>query len=135
MIALALMCLMFCFGVMAVFSQTPEKILTPVETATLIREAAERTVMTTDGGYGTSDIFDRWEAREDLEGKTKTQLMRLLFADVHAIIKDPAIRTKVWNAWYPMMPVANPAATPVLKPTGTQLPAKASPVLDDDAAG
>lgn len=43
--------------------------------------------------------------------------MRLLFADVQAVIQDPAIRTAIWKAWHPPAPVSTqprPAATPVL---------------------
>ncbi|MBP6003754.1 MAG: carboxypeptidase regulatory-like domain-containing protein [Pyrinomonadaceae bacterium] len=116
------------FSTAAVSSQTPEKILTSAETATLIREAAEKTVATTQGAFNTSDIFDRWGERDDLEGKTRSQLFRLLFADVQFVIKDPEIRTKVWKAWYPLMVVAAPTTT------ATQPTTQAGPVLDEDAA-
>lgn len=129
--ALVLMGLMFSFGVTAVFSQTPEKILTATETATLIRRAAELTVATTQGAFNTSDIFDRWGERDDLEGKTRTQLFRLLFSDVQAIITDPAVRTQIWKSWYPLMVVAAPTTTT----TSTQQTTQAGPVLDNNAAG
>ncbi len=104
------------FSTTAVFSQTPERILTPVETESVLEEAA-RGALEAIGDEAVFDaVVERWEAREDLEGKTRSQIMRLLFADVQAVIQDPAIRTSIWKAWHPPAPVATqprPAATPV----------------------
>ena len=125
LIALALMCLMFSFGVTAAFTQTPEKILTAAETEAVLEEAA-RGALEAIGDEALFDaIVEKWEAREDLEGKTKSQILRQLFADVQAVITDPAMRTKIWRAWHPpsVATVPKPAATLTqqpIKPAATQ---------------
>lgn len=127
LIALALMCLVSSFGVIAVFSQTPEKILTQAETEAVLEDAA-RGALEAIGDEAVFDaVVERWEAREDLEGKTRSQLMRLLFADVQAVIQDPAIRTAIWKAWHPPTVTAAPASAT------TQASGQVPPVLDERA--
>ncbi|MBL8180445.1 MAG: hypothetical protein JNL64_02405 [Blastocatellia bacterium] len=104
------------FSTVSIFSQTPERVLTPAETESVLEEAA-RGALEAIGDEAVFDaVVERWEAREDFEGKTRSQILRLLFADVQAVIQDPAIRTAIWRAWHPPAPVATqprPAATPV----------------------
>ncbi|HMT07793.1 MAG TPA: FISUMP domain-containing protein [Pyrinomonadaceae bacterium] len=51
-------------------------------------------------------ITQRWDARRDLSGKSKKQVIDLLYTDVEAVIKSPAIRYQVNQvfALYDRMP-------------------------------
>ena len=77
----------------------------------------------------TNSIVEKWNAREGLEGKTRAQILPLLFADVQAVINDPTTRTKIWRAWNP----PEQAAT-VPKPAATPVAAQNSQALDEVAA-
>lgn len=63
-------------------------------------------------------IAEQWEAREDLVGKTRTQILGLLFADVKSVVKDKPTQDKIWQSWQgeeaesekpPLNPVEPPA--------------------------
>lgn len=108
-----------------VFSQTQEKVLTQAETEAVV-ELAARAVLEVTGDESVLDaVTERWEAQE-IEGMTRSQIMRLLFADVQAVIQDPAMRTAIWKAWHP------PAAvTTTPKTAATPVPAR-PPVEEED---
>ncbi len=109
-----LLAFIFVLAVTVPAQTTPEKLLTHAEAEAVVEEAA-RGIMDVTGDEALLDaIAEKWEAQE-IEGKTRAQILRLLFADVQAVIKDPAIRTKIWRAWNPPAPVTTapkPAATP-----------------------
>jgi len=48
---------------------------------------------------GLSEIMEKWDAREDLAGKTKKQILELLFTDVKAVVADKETQDKIWSAW------------------------------------
>ena len=99
LIALALMCLVFSFGVIA--QDNPNEPLDGETVGVLLEELAEGLPDLVGDEDQVAAIAEKWEAREDLEGKTRSQIIRLLFADVQAVVKDPATRTKIWRAWNP----------------------------------
>lgn len=104
----------FVFSFTPVLSQTQEKVLTQAQTEAVVEEAARAILEVTQDEGVLDAITERWEAHE-IEGMTRSQIMRLLFADVQAVIQDAAIRTAIWKAWHPPAPVATqprPAATP-----------------------
>lgn len=116
LIALALMSLLFSFGVMA--QDNPNEPLDGETVGVLLEELAEGLPDLVGNEDQVAAIAEKWEAREDLEGKTRSQIMRLLFADVQVVVKDPATRTKIWRAWNPpsVATAPKPAATPGPKP-------------------
>ncbi|MEP6903125.1 MAG: RNA-binding protein [Actinomycetota bacterium] len=44
-------------------------------------------------------ITEKWDAREDLAGKTKAQILNLLVADVKSVVTDKTVQDSVWSAW------------------------------------
>lgn len=114
--AIAIVVAFVVLSTVAVFSQTREVPLNQEQAEAVVEEAGRAVMEVIDDEELLTAISEKWEEREDLEGKTKSQILRLLFADVQAVIQDPAIRTAIWKAWHPPAPVATqprPAATPV----------------------
>lgn len=60
----------------------------------------------TDGEQADA-IIEKWDAREDLAGKTKEDILRLLFEDVKAVVSDVDTRQAIWDRW-PPKPAAKP---------------------------
>lgn len=44
-------------------------------------------------------ISEKWDAREDLVGKPKAQILKMLFADVRSVIKDKETQDNIWSNW------------------------------------
>lgn len=57
-------------------------------------------------------VADRWNKRTDLEGKTKRDVIKLLFEDVKAVIKDSGIQYQIYSMFslYKRMPDESPFA-------------------------
>lgn len=60
-------------------------------------------------------IGEKWEAR-NLAGKTRSQIVAALFADVKSVVEDKAVQDKVWASWKDIGVRSEPA-TPEPKPT------------------
>lgn len=43
-------------------------------------------------------ITEKWDAHEDLAGKTKPQILKILFNDCKAIVKDKETQNAIWKA-------------------------------------
>ncbi len=63
-------------------------------------------------------ISDRWDAREDLAEKNRFGVIRLLIADVRAVITDEKLSLKIWHKWNGVAeePEIAPKPEPVRKP-------------------
>ena len=46
-----------------------------------------------------ANIVDKWIEREDLEGKTQSEVLKLLFADVRSVVTDKATQDEIWANW------------------------------------
>ncbi len=44
-------------------------------------------------------ISEKWDGRKDLVGKTKSQILLALAADVRSVVADKATQNKVWKSW------------------------------------
>jgi len=111
--AIAIVVAFVVLSTVAVFSQTREVPLNQEQAEAVVEEAGRSVMEVIDDEELLTAISEKWGAREDLEGKTKSQILRLLFADVQAVITNPETRTQIWKAWYPRTPIARPATTPV----------------------
>lgn len=121
------------FSTTAVFSQTQEKILTQAEAEAVVEAAARAVMDVTDDEELLDAVTERWEAHE-IEGKTRSQIMRLLFADVQAVIEDPETRTAIWKAWHTPAPVTTapkPVASPQPKTGTVQMSREQMAALDN----
>lgn len=102
------MCMIF--SVAAAAQNNANKVLDEDAADDLVGELSDGLFVLGPSGSEATAITRMWVARGSLGGKTRAQILVLLFADVQAVVKDPAMRTKVWKAWNPP---AAPAATPV----------------------
>jgi hypothetical protein len=44
-------------------------------------------------------IFEKWDAHEDLPGKTRTQILNIMLRDVNSVIRDADASRKIWAEW------------------------------------
>jgi hypothetical protein len=96
-IALVLMCLMF--GLTALPQTGQEKPLNAETAAALIEELTDGLPdLIEDEGQVTA-IIEKWDARENLAGKTRTQILGLLFADVKSVVRDAETQKNIWDTW------------------------------------
>ncbi len=95
---------------------TPETPLTEDELSGLLDELKEGlTDLVGDEDTATA-ITEKWDAREDLAGKTRKQVLGLLFADLRTVVKDSALQNSVWAAWN-QIPQQTPDTTEPDTPT------------------
>jgi len=122
-LALGLMCLTFSIG--AIAQSSAEQPLDEDAVSELFGELSFVLVNEIKDSALKNTISERWYARNDLVGKTKTQALKLLFSDVKSVIKDPAIQNKIWSAWNEKEEVV--AKTPDESPTKPATPAAKPP--------
>jgi CspA family cold shock protein len=119
-LALLLMCVMFGFSAMA--QDKSNKPLDEDGMAALVEELTNGLPDLIEDEDQVTAITDKWEAREDLAGKTRKQILNLLFADVKSIIKDREAQDSVWQAWTGEEESA--VVTPTVSPQKPATPAK-----------
>jgi cold-inducible RNA-binding protein len=95
--ALMLMCSMFGFNAMA--QTNPNKSLNAEGVAALIEELTDGLPDLIEYEEVIDAITEKWEAREDLAGKTRAQILKLLFADVKSTVKEQETQNKIWKSW------------------------------------
>ncbi len=78
---------------------TPEKPLNKEEVGALLEGLKEGLPDLIDDEAAVTRITDKWHARKDLAGKTRTQILNLLFADVKSVINDKATLDSIWQGW------------------------------------
>ncbi|HRI03158.1 MAG TPA: thiol-activated cytolysin family protein [Pyrinomonadaceae bacterium] len=101
---------------------TPEKPLTEDELSGLLDELKGGLTDLVGDEEKVTAITEKWDAREDLAGKTRKQVLGLLFADLRTVVTDKAVQNSVWAAWN--------QATPTDPETSTTDP----PVQNPDTA-
>ena len=96
-IALALLCAVFGFSVMA--QDNSDEPLDEGSAAALVEELANGLPDLIEDEEQVTAITGKWEAREDLAGKTRTQILGLLFADVKSVVRDAEAQKNIWDTW------------------------------------
>lgn len=92
-----LLCLSFAVGTMA---QKPDnKILDDEGVSALLEELKAGLPEFISDEEKVTAITEKWEAREDLAGKTKYGIIRLLIEDVRSIETDQELSLKIWHKW------------------------------------
>lgn len=86
-VALALMCSVFGFGAAA--QTNTAKPLEPHQVATLIVKLKDVVKHFSPPANELAAVNKKWDERKDLVGKTKREVINLLFADVKSVIPDP----------------------------------------------
>lgn len=111
-IGLGLMCLMLSFGALA--QTNPEKPLDEDAVSELFGELTAGLTSVIEDEAQIDAITAKWEAREELGGKTKSQILKLLFDDVKSVVKDQQTQNKIWSTWNQNEEIVDQA--PVAKP-------------------
>jgi len=96
-IALALLSAVFSFTAMA--QDKPNTPLDAEAAAALVEELSDGLADLIEDEAQVTAIIGKWNARQDLAGRTKKQIHDLLFADVKSIIKDTETQSSVWANW------------------------------------
>jgi hypothetical protein len=122
-IALALMCSMFSFSPMAHTKQ--EGPLDAEAVSALIEELTDGLQDVIKDEDQVAAITEKWDAHEDLVGKTRTQILKLLFADVKSVIEDKETQDNIWASWTggEESNDETPVKTPAPAPPPAQAPA------------
>jgi anti-sigma B factor antagonist len=120
--ALALMCSMFSFGAMA--QTKPEKPLAKAAADALVGELKEGLADLIEDEDSVAVIVARWDTH-NLAGKTRTQILNLLFSDVKSVVEDKETQDSIWEDWKEVgleeedagdeTPVETPKAAPTTK--------------------
>jgi len=117
-IVLSLMCSVFSFGA---FAQTDsDKPMDAKSLTALIAELKEVVSKSTPDEKDAKLVAEKWDKRKDLAGKTKSEVINLLFEDVKSVIKDSGIQYQIYSmfSFYKRIPDESPSAQ-TQKTTGT----------------
>jgi hypothetical protein len=77
-------------------------------------------------------IAEKWERRKDLAGKTKSDVIKLLFEDVKAVIKDSGIQYQIYSifSFHKRIPDDVPSAQPQSPDSAISKPASVKRLLE-----
>ncbi len=78
---------------------TPDKPLSEEEVTALIETLKGGLSDLVEDEDQVTTITEKWDARENLAGKTHKQILGLLFADVRSVVKDKETQDAVWANW------------------------------------
>jgi hypothetical protein len=78
---------------------TPEKRLNKEEVGALLDDLQEGLSNQIEDAAAIENIGNKWDAHKDLAGKTRTQILELLMADVRSVVADKETREAVWASW------------------------------------
>ena len=67
--------------------------------STLLSQLEESLSVLIDDEPLVEQIVDRWQSHDDLAGKTRPQVLKILFTDVHSFINDKTALDAIWNSW------------------------------------
>src|ERR1043165_4470457 len=103
-LAFALLCSVFGFSITAQTNDAQP--LTDTARAALVEELKEVVAKSTPDEKDAALVAERWDKRTDLKGKTKKEVINLLFEDVKAVIKDSGIHYQIYSifSFYKQIP-------------------------------
>ena len=122
---LALMCSVFSFGVIA--QTNSDKPMNAKSLAALVAELKEVVAKNTPDEKEAAAVAVKLDARQDLAGKTKKDVINLLYGDVKAIIKDSGVLYQIYSifSFYKTIPDEPQSAQ---TPTNNAVPSKSAAV-------
>jgi hypothetical protein len=92
-----LLCVAFSAG--AFGQQIAARTLDDKAVSALLSQLEESLSQLIDDEPMVEQIVDKWESRDDLVGKTRPQILKLVFADVRSVIGDKEALDAIWAAW------------------------------------
>lgn len=93
----ALLCAVLGFSAMA--QSSPNAPLDAEAAATLVQELSDGLPDLIEDEAQVDSIIEKWDERQDLAGKTKEQILKILFADLRSVVKEKSIQDSVWQGW------------------------------------
>ena len=96
-IALALLCAVFSFSVMA--QDNSKKPLDAEAASALRQELIDGLPDLIEDEAQVKAITEKWAVRRDLVGKPREDILETLYLDTESIIKDLTVRDGIWKAW------------------------------------
>jgi hypothetical protein len=98
-LAIVLVLMSSVFGLTALAQTNSEKPLNAEAVAALIEELTDGLPDLIEDEDQAAAITEKWDARENLAGKTRTQILGLLFADVRSVVRDAETQKNIWDTW------------------------------------
>jgi len=117
-LVLTLMCLVF--SISAIAQDTPMEAKSRAGLITDLKEVVSKNALSQNDAQV---IGKKWDARKDLTGKSKSEVIDLLYDDVKAVIKDPGIQYQIYSifSFYKQIPDKNfSSKTPKVKAAATK---------------
>jgi|GEM_PF-167333 len=93
--AFVLMCLVFSFS--AIAQTTIDKPMEAKALADLVKEFKGIVLRITPDKSESKLVSEKWDKRKDLAGKTKNEVIELLFSDVKSVIKDSGTQYQIYS--------------------------------------
>src|SRR5436309_1864004 len=112
-IALVLLCSISSFSAMAqTVSDKPMDAKSLTALVEELKEVVSRSAP--DQKDAAALVAEKWDRRKDLAGKTKREVINLLFEDVKAVIKDSGVQYQIYSifSFYKQMPDESFSAQP-----------------------
>lgn len=98
-LAISFVLLLAAFSFVAAAQTANQKPLDADAAAYLVFELGSDLPNYIDDEATVSAIIDKWDLREDLAGKTRAQILKLLMADVRSVVKNKKIEDEIWKSW------------------------------------
>ena len=94
------------FGLTALAQTNSEKPMSANALSSLVKEFKEIVSRMSPDANEAAMVGEKWDARNDLAGKTKNDVIKLLFQDVRAVIKDSGTLYQIYSmfAFYKHIP-------------------------------
>jgi len=98
-------------------TSTPEKGLNAAQVSQLLDDLQNGLANNIEDGSLIEAISAKWNGHTNLAGKTRSQILPLLMADVKTVVTDKEARDAIWESWNDD-DTEEPAAAPAVKNDG-----------------
>lgn len=102
----------------AIPASTPESALNADQVNALLDDLQNGLADHIDDESTVAAISKKWDTHTNLAGKTRSQILPLLMADVRAVVTDKEIRDAIWAGWSNDEATASPDSKPEGKTGG-----------------
>jgi hypothetical protein len=128
--ALVLSCSISSFSAMA--QTDSDKPMDAKSLTVLVEELKEVVAKTAPDEKEAALVAERWDRRKDLAGKTKKDVIKLLFEDVKSVIKDSGTQYQIYSifSFYKRIPDESPSAQTQDTNSPTSKPALVKKLVD-----
>jgi hypothetical protein len=130
LVALVFMCSIGSLG--AIAQTSLDKPLDAKSLNALVEELKEVVAKNTPDEKDAKLVGEKWDRRKDLAGKTKNEVINLLFEDVRSVIKDSGIHYQIYSifSFYKRIPDQSPSAQSQKPKAATSKPAAVNHLVE-----